>query len=272
MQSERSSLALAGKRLVIIGGTSGLGLSAAQAFLSAGARGVVITGRKAETAQQALGTLGDRARAVTGDARAPGHAEQTIASALEHFGGCDGLYHVAGGSGRAWGDGPLHEVKDEAIEATLEQNLASVILSNRAAVRHFLAQKSDGAILNMSSVLGWSPSPRYFATHVYAAAKAGIIGFTKSIAASYAGYGIRCNVIAPGLIETPMAQRAAHDSRILRFIATKQPLDSGRIGQPADLDAAAVYFMSDAARFTTGQVLAVDGGWSVSEGQIETKS
>jgi NAD(P)-dependent dehydrogenase (short-subunit alcohol dehydrogenase family) len=65
-----------------------------------------------------------------------------------------------------------------------------------------------------------------------------------------------------------MAQRAANDEIILKFIHTKQPLDGGRIGQTSDLDAAAVYFMSDGARFVTGQVLSVDGGWSVSEGQI----
>jgi NAD(P)-dependent dehydrogenase (short-subunit alcohol dehydrogenase family) len=268
VQSEHDRLVLADKRFVIIGGTSGLGLSAGQAFLSAGARGIVVTGRNPDTVQQAVATLGDRARALTGDARSPEHPKQAIALAVEEFGGFDGLYHVAGGSGRAWGDGPLHEVADTAIGATIELNLASVILSNRAAIRHFLAQKSGGVILNMSSVLSWSPSPTYFATHVYSAAKAGIIGFTKSIAAYYARDGIRCNVIAPGLIETPMAERAAGDREILRFIATKQPLDGGRIGQPDDINAAAVYFMSDAARFTTGQVLAVDGGWSVSEGQI----
>ena len=116
-------------------------------------------------------------------------------------------------------------------------------------------------------MLGWSPSPQFFATHAYAAAKSAIIGFTKSIASYYAAKNIRCNVLAPGLVETPMAARAAQDRAILSFIKTKQPLDGGRIGLAEDCDAAAVYFMSDASRFTTGQVLAIDGGWSVSEGQ-----
>ena len=101
------------------------------------------------------------------------------------------------------------------------------------------------------------------------AIKAAIIGFTKSIASAYAAKNIRCNVLAPALIETPMAGRAAQDVNIQQFIKTKQPLDGGRIGQPSDLDGAAVYFMSEASRFTTGQVLAVDGGWCVSEGQFE---
>lgn len=73
--------------------------------------------------------------------------------------------------------------------------------------------------------------------------------------------------MAPALVETPMAQRAANDEAILSYINTKQPLDGGRIGQPQDLDGLAVYFMSDQSKFTTGQVIAVDGGWSISEGQ-----
>jgi NAD(P)-dependent dehydrogenase (short-subunit alcohol dehydrogenase family) len=114
--------------------------------------------------------------------------------------------------------------------------------------------------------MGWSPSPEHFATHAYAAAKSAVIGFMKSIAAYYARNNIRCNVIAPALMHTPMAERAANNAATVDYIRHKQPLDSGRIGQPEDLDAAAVYFMSDASKFTTGQVLAVDGGWCVSEG------
>jgi NAD(P)-dependent dehydrogenase (short-subunit alcohol dehydrogenase family) len=94
-----------------------------------------------------------------------------------------------------------------------------------------------------------------------------VIGFTKSCAAYYAERNIRFNVIAPGLIETPMSKRAASDKQIMSFVATKQPLDGGRIGQPQDLDAAIVYLLSEQSKFVTGQVLAVDGGWSVSEGQ-----
>jgi NAD(P)-dependent dehydrogenase (short-subunit alcohol dehydrogenase family) len=268
MHDANTAAPLAGRALVVIGGTTGLGLSAARVFLSAGAAGVVVTGRKRESAEDALTALGNRARAVTGDATAPGHAPEAIAMALEAFGGFHGLYHVAGGSGRRMGDGPLHEISDEGLRATLALNLESLILSNRAAVRQFLAQGSGGAILNMGSVLGWSPSPRFFSTHAYAAAKAGIAGFSRSIAAYYAPQNIRVNVLAPALVETPMSKRAAGDAEILDFIATKQPLDGGRIGHPADCDGAAVFLLSDAARFVTGQILAVDGGWSVSEGQI----
>jgi NAD(P)-dependent dehydrogenase (short-subunit alcohol dehydrogenase family) len=122
----------------------------------------------------------------------------------------------------------------------------------------------------MGSVLGFSPSPLYFSTHAYSAAKSAIIGFSKSIAAYYAKDNIRVNVIAPALVETPMAQRAATDENILSFIKTKQPLDGGRISEPRDMDGLAIYFMSDQSKFTTGQVVAVDGGWSISEGQYRS--
>lgn len=260
-------LNLKNKSLVVIGGTTGLGFSAARAFVQCGAR-VVIVGRNPASAKAARKELGRNARELSADATDPDTAERAIQFALKAFGRFDGLYHVAGGSGRKMGDGPLHELTDEGWRATVDLNLTSLVYSNRAAVRQFLKQKRGGSILNMGSVLGWSPSPRYFATHAYAATKSAVIGFTKSVAAYYADRNIRCNVLAPALVETPMAKRAAQDKVILNFIKTKQPLDGGRIGQPEDLDAAAVFFMSDASKFTTGQVLAVDGGWCVSEGQF----
>lgn len=263
-----STVALDGKVLVVIGGTTGLGLSAARAMIEAGAKGVVLTGRDDNSARSVQALLGDAAATFTGDAVDPKHAPSAIALAREKFGSFDGLYHVAGGSGRRFGDGPLHEITDEGVRATLEMNLHSLIFSNRAAVRQFLDQGSAGAVLNMGSVLGWSPSPHYFSTHVYAAAKSAVIGFTQSVAARYASQNIRFNVIAPALIETPMARRAAEDDQIREFIHSKQPLDGGRIGRPDDCDGAAVFLLSDAARFVTGQVLAVDGGWCLSEGQV----
>jgi NAD(P)-dependent dehydrogenase (short-subunit alcohol dehydrogenase family) len=119
----------------------------------------------------------------------------------------------------------------------------------------------------MGSVLGFSPSPKYFTTHAYAASKSAVIGFSKSIAAYYAQYNIRINVIAPALIETPMSQRAVQDRAIMDFVKTKQPLDGGRVGVPEDAAGAAVFLLSDYSKFITGQVVSVDGGWSVSDGQ-----
>ena len=257
---------LAGKSIVIIGGTSGLGLSAARAFVAAGAK-VVIVGREAGKVAAVEKELGKSVAGLTADATNPATGEQAIELALKNFGGFHGLYHVAGGSGRKMGDGPLHEITDAGWQFTLEQNLTSLFYSNRAATRQFLKQGGGGSVLNMGSVLGFSPSPKFFSTHAYATTKAAIIGLTKSAAAQYAAEGIRFNVIAPALVATPMSQRAQGNEAILHFIKTKQPLDGGRIGAPEDLDAAAVFFLSDESKFVTGQVLAVDGGWSVSEGQ-----
>ena len=257
---------LDGKRIVIVGGTSGIGLSAAQAYVREGAS-VVVVGRDKDKTLKALDELGSNAEGVTADASHENTAAEAIQLCIKKFGNFDGIYHVAGGSGRRFGDGPLHELTLEGWNKTIELNLTSLMLSNRAAIKAFQELKISGTILNMASVLGYSPSPEYFSTHAYAATKSAIIGFTKSIAAYYAKENIRVNALAPALVETPMAQRAANDEKILSFIKTKQPLDGGRIGKPSDLDGAAVYFMSDYSKFTTGQILSVDGGWDVSEGQ-----
>jgi len=257
--------ALDNKTFVIIGGTTGLGLSAAKAFVGEGAR-VVVVGRKAESVAQAETELGQAARGLTGDATNPQTAPEAIGLAKREFDGFDGLYHVAGGSGRSMGDGPLHEISDDGWRQTIDLNLTSAFNSNRAALREFIALGQGGVILNMTSVLADSPAPTHFASHAYAAAKTGIVGLTKSTAARYAKQNIRANAIAPALVATPMSGRAQANAEIMSFIQQKQSLDGGRIGLPEDVDGAAVFLMSDAAKFVTGQVLAVDGGWSVSEG------
>lgn len=262
-----SEKSLSNKSIVIIGGTTGLGISAARAFIANGAN-VLVVGRNQESVTEAETILGGNAKAIAGDAVDPSTSILAIEVCISRFGSFDGLYHVAGGSGRKMGDAPLHELTLDGWYKTLELNLTSLMLSNQAAINQFLRQNAGGTILNMGSVLGYSPSPKYFSTHAYAAAKSAVFGFTKSVAAYYARNNIRINVIAPALVETPMAQRAAEDEIILSFIKTKQPLDGGRIGHPSDLDGLAVYFMSDQSKFTTGQIVAVDGGWTVSEGQF----
>ncbi|MFP4483837.1 MAG: SDR family NAD(P)-dependent oxidoreductase [Spirochaetaceae bacterium] len=256
---------LQGKAVLVVGGTSGIGLSAAVALAREGAR-VAVTGRNAEKLDRARAQLPAEALVLQNDAREPASAARTVSTVRDAFGRLDALYHVAGGSGRSFGDGPLHEISDDAWRESLRLNLDSVFYSNRAALRLFLEQ-GGGVILNMTSVLGYSPSPRFFATHAYAAAKAAIIGMTKASAAYYADRNIRVNALAPGLVETPMAARAAADEEIMKFVRTKQPADGGRIALPQDYDGAAIFLISDEAAFMTGQVITIDGGWTVSEGQ-----
>ena len=243
-----------------------MGLSAALAFVKEGAK-VVVVGLNSENSKSAASQLKENGVVLTADATQEETAFKAIQTCIEQLGGFDGLYHVAGGSGRKFGDGPLHEITLEGWQYTLQLNLTSLMLSNRAAIQLFLRQKQPGVILNMGSVLGFSPSPKYFTTHAYAAAKSAVIGFSKSIAAYYAPENIRVNVIAPALIETPMSQRAAKDETIVAFLKTKQPLDGGRVGLPEDTDGAATFLLSDHSKFITGQVISVDGGWSITEGQ-----
>jgi NAD(P)-dependent dehydrogenase (short-subunit alcohol dehydrogenase family) len=141
------------------------------------------------------------------------------------------------------------------------------MLSNKAAIDHFLKQNKSGAIVNLSSVLAMHPAPSFFSTHAYAAAKAAIIGLSTSSASYYAKDNIRINVISPGLVETPMSVRARENDNIMSYIKFKQPLDGGRIGKANDVTSIAALLLSDQTSFITGQNIAVDGGWSVSEGQ-----
>jgi NAD(P)-dependent dehydrogenase (short-subunit alcohol dehydrogenase family) len=258
---------LENKRCLIVGGTTGIGLAAAERFLDHGAK-VVIAGRDSAKGPAALELL--KSRGVVSylpcDASHANEVERLFTQSLAFLQGLDVLYHVAGTSGRSHGDGPLHECTESGWQTTVDANLKSTFLTNRAAVRHFLFEKCPGVILNMGSVLGFAPSPRYFDTYAYAATKGGIIAMSRLAAARYAPDRIRINVLAPGLIETPMSARAVQDSAIRNFLCTKQPLTAGP-GQPDDCGEAAVFLCSDAAHFITGIVLPVDGGWSVSEGQ-----
>ena len=258
---------LAAKTILVMGGTSGLGLSAARAFVRQGAQ-VVVVGRNRDGVDRAVADLGERAVGLCGDASLPGTAEKAVGLSLDVFGALDGLYHVAGGSGHRKGDGPLHAIPESGWEATLSHNLGSVFLSNRAVVRSFLDRGVGGVVLNCGSVLGHAPAPRHFGTHAYAAAKAALTGLTRSCAATYAGDGVRFNVVAPALVATPMSRRAQEDEDIMAYARRRQPLAREGIGEPADLDALVVCLMSDAARGITGQVVAVDWGWGVCDASL----
>jgi NAD(P)-dependent dehydrogenase (short-subunit alcohol dehydrogenase family) len=233
--------------------------------MAAGAR-VVGVGVDEASVEIAREELGEGSLIMHEDATNPMTAQNAINLCLDTYGRFDGLYHVAGGSGRAQGDGPLHELSDEGWDYTLNLNLNSVMYSNRAATQMFLKHNTPGSIVNLTSVLAYSPSPRFFSTHAYATAKSAIIGLTRSSASYYASHKIRVNALAPGLVATPMSERAQDNSDIMKFVHSKQPLHGGRIGQPNDLDGAAIFLLSDQSQWVTGQVLEVSGGWSVSEG------
>jgi NAD(P)-dependent dehydrogenase (short-subunit alcohol dehydrogenase family) len=251
------------KRCLIVGGTSGIGLAAAKRFLEEGAQ-LVIAGHDEAQGGHALESLPPgRVQFVRCDATVSIEVEALGAECISWMKGLDVLYHVAGGSGRRFGDGALHECSDEGFRWTVDTNLTSVFLTNRLAIRHFLANRQPGVVLNMASVLALAPSSGHFDTAAYAAAKGGVTALSRQAAARYAADGIRINVLAPGLIDTPMATRAVSDPAILTYLKTRQPLSSGP-GTPEDCDGAAVYLCSDEARFVTGVVLPVDGGWCVS--------
>ncbi len=184
---------------------------------------------------------------------------------IDRFGTIDGLFAVAGGSGRRFGDGPVHTISLEGWQATLDLNLTTSFLSIREAIKHMLAKPMPGgSVVITSSVLAEHPSPERFSTQAYATAKGAQLALVQAAAARYAPNHIRVNAIKPGLVQTPMSVRAQEDDEILAYLANKQPLVGGVI--PAeDIASAALFLLSDESRYVTGQSFAVDGGWSVTE-------
>jgi NAD(P)-dependent dehydrogenase (short-subunit alcohol dehydrogenase family) len=170
----------------------------------------------------------------------------------------DALVCAHGISGRSLGDGPVDAATEEGWDAVLDTNLKSVFLYAKRAVP-LLRANGGGAIVTVSSALGLVGGDEDFATHAYAASKAGLIGLTRAMAVTYAREGIRCNVVAPGLIATPMSRRAQSDPAIKARLPELQPL-TGDFGRPEDVAAACVYLAT--APFVTGAVLTVDGGWT----------
>lgn len=247
---------LLGKSLVVVGGTSGVGLSAAKACLAAGAN-LVVVGYPRPGVERAAHLLGPGAVAVCAEPGDPATVPRAIAEVLSAFGRFDGLYHAIQGPAHAVTDGPLHDVEDESWRAILDLHLCALRYSNRAAIRQFLLQRTGGAILNWARS---SPASANLA-HAQAAAYGAVVGLSRAMASFYAPYHIRLNVIASGGAGRPdeaAGFQAAHPRGGEGRRWFREPL-AGTSTDP-DLDAAAVFLLGDGARSITGQVVSVDEG------------
>jgi NAD(P)-dependent dehydrogenase (short-subunit alcohol dehydrogenase family) len=189
--------------------------------------------------------------------------EKAINDIVKAYGKLDVIFNIVGGSGRVFGDGPIDQCTLEGYEKTMDLNVKSQFLLSKHATKQMLKQ-GYGCIINMASVLGMVGGNKMFGTHAYAASKAAIIGFSRAMATYYAHDGIRVNVIAPGLIETPMSKRAQHNEKIMSYMDEKQPIYYGKnkLGDPYSVARAAVFLAHEQSDFTTGVVLPVDGGWT----------
>ena len=202
------------------------------------------------------------------DLTIPEAVAEAVAACVARFGRIDALFNVAGISGRRFGDGPIHECSVEGWQTTFDHNAKTIFLMCREVLNQMLRQPVAesglrGSIVNMASVLALAPEAEHFATHAYAASKGAIISLTRAMAGYYAPHKIRVNAVAPGLVRTPMSERAQNDPAILELMKTKQPLSEGLIAAE-DIAEAALFLMSDNARFVTGEVLTIDAGWKVS--------
>ncbi|HUR15749.1 MAG TPA: SDR family oxidoreductase [Candidatus Limnocylindrales bacterium] len=253
-------------RVCLVTGSTGIAAAAARAMADEGGRVFVVS----KTADHAIG-LADEFDAgwAAGDLTQEEAVESAVRACIVRFGRIDAVYNVAGISGRRFGDGPLHEMTLDGWRTVIDNNATSIALVCRAAIRQMLTQEPAadgrrGVLLNMSSVLARRPEPGHFATHAYAASKGAIEALTRSAAAYYAKDGIRINAIAPGLVATPMSQRAQTGEGIVEFAKRKQPFAEGGLLKPEDLVGTALYLLSDESRMVTGQVIDVDAGWGLS--------
>src|SRR5450631_1398521 len=265
-------------RVCLVTGSTGMAAAAAHRLATEGGR-VFVVSRTADHARDladSINASGGEAAWLAADLTDEAAVNGATAACVARFGRIDGLFSVAGGSGRRFGDGPIHTVGKEAWDRTLELNLTSQALVCAAVVRQMLGQEPNasgtrGSILLMGSVTATDPAPEFFATHAYAAAKGAINALMTTMAAAYLPNRIRVNVIAPGLTATPMAGRAAGDLAIRAYAARKQPL-AGEMMDPDEVAHAAVFLLSDESRTITGQLLKVDGGWSVTSVSPEKTS
>jgi 3-oxoacyl-[acyl-carrier protein] reductase len=238
---------LTGKVAFVTGSTRGIGLAIARAMHGAGAK-LAIVGRDAERARAVAAELGERTTGVGCDVAVAEQVETALAVAESALGPIDVLVNNAG----LTRDNILLRLTDADWDAVLDANLKGAFHTTRAVIKGMMKRRS-GRIINVTSIVGLVGNK---GQANYAASKAGLVGFTKSVAKEYAGRGILANCIAPGYIDTDMTSGLpdAAKATLLQDIAL------GRLGRPEDVAGAALFLASDLAAYITGQVLVVDGG------------
>ncbi|NNF56910.1 MAG: 3-oxoacyl-[acyl-carrier-protein] reductase [Rhodothermaceae bacterium] len=245
------NLDLAGKTALVTGGTRGIGRAIVEALADAGAKVAFTYRSSSETAEALKADLeakGVACLALQGDAADTAHAEETVQAVLDAWGSIDVLVNNAG----ITRDTLMIRMSEDDWDTVLETNLKSVFNFCKAAYRPMMKQRG-GSIVNISSVVGVTGNP---GQANYAASKAGMLGFSKSLARELGGRGVRVNVVAPGYIATDMT--ADLNEKAQEAMQGSIPL--GRVGQPDDVAAAVVFLASDAGAYITGHTLHVDGG------------
>lgn len=258
------------ERVILITGSTGIAAATARLAGQHGAR-LFIAAIDAATTAALVADLNRQWIKVdshAGDLSDEAVVGQAVKACLARYGRIDGLFNVAGISGRRYGDGPVHESTLEGWRMTFQHNLDPTWLMCREVVRVMIGQEPDGdgqrgSILNMTSVLASSPESGHFATHAYAAAKGAIGSLTLAMASFYAAHGIRVNALAPGLVRTPMSARAQTNPDILNLMKRKQPLH-GDLIEADQVARAALFLLGSDSSSITGEIMTIDAGWKVS--------
>jgi len=242
-----TTIDLTGKVAFVTGSTRGIGHAIARALHAAGAK-VAVVGRDRARAEAVAAELGGRAAGVACDVAQADQVEAAIAAAEQALGPIDILVNNAG----LTRDNILLRLTDADWNAVLDANLKGAFHTTRAVIKGMMKRRA-GRIVNITSIVGLTGNK---GQANYAASKAGLIGFTKSVAKEYASRGVLANCVAPGFIETDMTAALPDEARATLL----QDIALGRLGRPEDVAGAVLFLASDLAGYMTGQVLVVDGG------------